>query len=413
MSQIIFYYVDGRMPTEKANGYQSAQMCQAFSEIGSAITLLVPYRKKTRNISGLSKAIGEYYGLRSDLKVFKLSSWDLIDFFQGRLHFSDHSYVSRFADIGSSFSAAYMLAKFLGKNQFDYLYLRSVYVLLLLNLLLPKELIKKIVFEVHNVNKNFLVRRLLCSSLNKVHAVIAVTGHLKKRYVVEGVDENKILVAHDGVDIHSFKLKISKNDAREKIGLPLDKKIASFVGKFHTNGEEKGIPEIIRASKFLFLKHPDLVIYFVGGPLERVKNYNKIIYDLELPKQKLIFIEKQPISQVPLYLAASDVLLMPHPLTEFYAYYVSPLKLFEYMASGRPIIGSNLPSICEVLTNNSNSLLVTPGCPDDLANGVSKLITDTELAEAISNQASLDVSKYSWIKRAEQISLFLENLGKV
>ena len=94
---------------------------------------------------------------------------------------------------------------------------------------------------------------------------------------------------------------------------------------------------------------------------------------------------------------------MPHPKTHFYSFNVSPLKLFEYMAAGRPIIASNLPSICEVLMHRKNSLLVAPGSHIAICNSILELLEDHVLNEKISTNALNDVKKYTWNIRAKRV----------
>jgi len=76
------------------------------------------------------------------------------------------------------------------------------------------------------------------------------------------------------------------------------------------------------------------------------------------------------------------------------------------MASKRPIIATDLPSIREVLSEK-NAIIVKPGDPSDLANGIKKILEDKELAEQISQQAFRDVDNYTWEKRVESILDFI------
>ena len=85
-------------------------------------------------------------------------------------------------------------------------------------------------------------------------------------------------------------------------------------------------------------------------------------------------------------------------------YYTSPLKLFEAMASGRPVVASDLPSIREVIEHGRNGLLVPPGEPRELASALLRLLTDRELGERLATQAFDDVARYSWDRRAEKIA---------
>ena len=60
-------------------------------------------------------------------------------------------------------------------------------------------------------------------------------------------------------------------------------------------------------------------------------------------------------------LARANVLVLPNPASAISSRFTSPLKLFEYMAAGRPIVASDLPALREVLSPDENAVLVTPG----------------------------------------------------
>ena len=125
-------------------------------------------------------------------------------------------------------------------------------------------------------------------------------------------------------------------------------------------------------------------------------------------EKQVVFLPRVSLELLPLYQKASNILLMPFPNTEHYAYYMSPMKMFEYMASKRPIIASDLPSIKEVL-NTQNAILVRPGSTQDLVRGVERLLNDTSLGNRIAYKAFSDVVQYTWKKRAKKIISFLED----
>ncbi|MBI2466108.1 MAG: glycosyltransferase, partial [Candidatus Sungbacteria bacterium] len=97
-----------------------------------------------------------------------------------------------------------------------------------------------------------------------------------------------------------------------------------------------------------------------------------------------------------------DILLMPFPRQTHFVYYMSPLKMFEYMAAKRPIIATDLLSIREVLSEK-NAILVPSGEPKRLATAIENLYRDPSLGEKLADQAYLDVQDYTWQKRAEKI----------
>jgi glycosyltransferase involved in cell wall biosynthesis len=107
------------------------------------------------------------------------------------------------------------------------------------------------------------------------------------------------------------------------------------------------------------------------------------------------------------HLRAGSVLVLPNPASAISTRFTSPLKLFEYMAAGRPIVASDLPSIREVLRHEQNALLVEPGDAAALAAGVRRLLDDRPLADRLAQAAVTDVASYSWDRRAERLETLL------
>ena len=115
-------------------------------------------------------------------------------------------------------------------------------------------------------------------------------------------------------------------------------------------------------------------------------------------------------TRIPDLLAGMDVLVLPHTSTPISERYASPLKLFEYMAAGRPIVASDLASIREVLTDEA-AVLVAPGDPAALAAGIRHALDDWDAAERRARKAYDLVSNYTWDRRAERIDLLLDQVA--
>ena len=109
-------------------------------------------------------------------------------------------------------------------------------------------------------------------------------------------------------------------------------------------------------------------------------------------------------------LKAADILVLPNPATRISSAYTSPLKLFEYMASGRPIVASDLPALREVLRHEQNALLVEPGNASALADAIRRLVTEPGLATSLAASALRDVRRYTWDARAERLDALLTSL---
>jgi glycosyltransferase involved in cell wall biosynthesis len=125
--------------------------------------------------------------------------------------------------------------------------------------------------------------------------------------------------------------------------------------------------------------------------------------------QRMTFTGLLPPREARRRLRDADVLVLPNPASTISTRYTSPLKLFEYMASGRPIVASDLPSIREILTEGDTAVLVEPGSVDALVKGIRRVRDDRALAARIARRASEAVGRYTWDERARRLeALFAE-----
>jgi glycosyltransferase involved in cell wall biosynthesis len=116
-----------------------------------------------------------------------------------------------------------------------------------------------------------------------------------------------------------------------------------------------------------------------------------------------------PRSEVAARLLEADILVLPNSPTRISSAYTSPLKLFEYMASGRPIVASDLPSLREVLHEDA-AVLVAAGESSALAQGIQRLIDDPALAVRIAAVARTRVEDYTWKTRAERLEGLMQTV---
>jgi len=375
----LIYIANMRLPTEKAHGIQIMKMCEAFALSGIEVELVVPWR-----FNPMKEDPFEYYGVEKNFEITKLPCIDLMPLarFLGRLAF----WIQSFSFAKSAFWYAFF-------KKADIIYSRDVPPLFFLSFFK-----RNLVWENHNRNFNFIVRRVL----KKCRKIIVITKGLKDFYISKGAELDKILVAPDGVDIEKFNIDISKEKARQKLNLPLDKILIGYAGMFRTMGMEKGIDVAVKTLNYLDEQH---ILVLVGGRNKDIEFYQKLAKDWSL-EDRVLFIGQVKHREVPFYLKAFDVLIAPFPDNEHYRLYMSPLKIFEYMASQRPIAASDLPSLREVL-NEENSVLIEPDNPRSLAEGVKNILQNADLADKISKQAYSDVQKYTWEKRAERILGFV------
>ena len=102
------------------------------------------------------------------------------------------------------------------------------------------------------------------------------------------------------------------------------------------------------------------------------------------------------------------MLVLPTTSTESADRYTSPLKLFEYLAAGKPIVASDLQATREVLEDGRNAVLVTPSDADALADGINRVVDDLSLATRIAEKSFHDANGFAWEHRAERLEHLLK-----
>ncbi|MBU0722852.1 glycosyltransferase, partial [Patescibacteria group bacterium] len=338
----LIYIANARIPTEKAHGAQIFQMCESFANSKLDVELIIPWR-----FNHIKQDPFEYYGVKKNFKITKIFSFDLIPLNFGKFGFLIQAF--SFAE----FATYYVLAKSLfGKiKKTDIIYSRDEISASYLSIFK-----KNVFWETHTAKKNFIIDLLV----QKSKGIIAITQGLKDFYTEKyKINSDKILIGADAVDLEKFDIKISKQEARKKLNLPQDKKIISYIGKYKTMGESKGVEKLIQIFPEILKFNTSAYLLLVGINKDEIDEVDAIFQTLNIKNSQYKIVPHVLQTTVPFYLKASDVLTMNYPNIEHYARYMSPLKLFEYMAGGAPIVSSDLPSIREIL-NENNSVLVQP-----------------------------------------------------
>jgi glycosyltransferase involved in cell wall biosynthesis len=110
-------------------------------------------------------------------------------------------------------------------------------------------------------------------------------------------------------------------------------------------------------------------------------------------------------------LSQATVLVLPNPASAISSRFTSPLKLFEYMAAGRPIVASDLPAMREVLTPDVHAVLVEPGSAPALAAGIRRVLSDPDLSVRLAGAAATSALNYTWDRRAERLEALLAEVA--
>lgn len=350
-----------------ANRIQVLNMCKVFKKIGQDI-ILVSFNNDKNTIKRI-------YNEDIDFNIISLKS-----------------------SINYYFRSLLLFLRFLNiKNNYNYIYTRDLIFAFLVSKFFKN---KKIIYELHDLSNGKMWHFLFKRTFKNLHGCVVISEGLKEELIKWGFDSNKIHVLPDGVDLDKFDITISKNEAREILNLLDDKIIISYTGSLQN---WKGYETFLKS--YGYLKNKENIVYLVvGGNEEQVirlkEKYNN---------KNIIFVPFVENSKIPLFLKASDILVIPNSSKyEISVKYTSPLKLFEYMASKRPIIASDLPSIREVVSED-DVLFFKPDNEKDLALKIEELINDNRMQNKLVNNAFEKVKEYTWEKRAKEIiSKFLE-----
>lgn len=359
-----------------AHSVQIVNMCKAFASNNIDITLVLPRRSVYRDID-----LFEYYSIP---KTFKVKMLPCIDIFPG----SSNSifYWVRFISF-YFFAKIYTLV-----NHFDFLYSRDLYSSLFFN---------KIILEQHSFPKKFNFLKSII--FTKKRKVIVLTSFLKKRFIDAGITEKNIVVAGSAVDLEEFLKERKKIDIKQ---ISEQDFVFGYIGTLKTMNMEKGVYDCISALSFLPLNFKFLI---VGGEINDIEYYKKVAEEKKV-LDRCVFVGKVLHKDISSYVYICNVFVAPFPENEHYSYFMSPLKIFEYMASKKPIISTALPSITEVLKDGENAILIEPGNAVELATAIQKIKENPEIGIKLVENAYRDVStNYTWKIRAENIIKFINS----
>ncbi len=229
--------------------------------------------------------------------------------------------------------------------------------------------------------------------------VAAISRVHKQILLKDGWPEEKVVVAHSGVDLSLFAAAPEVQSLRAQLATPTQP-IVLYAGSLYRG---KGAELMLQAA--FRLEHVKFVC--VGGGDSEVASFCRQAEGLTLAN--IEFVGAVAHAEVPRYLQAADILVAPFTVDardvagKIIISFSSPIKLFEYMAAGKPIVASNIGAIPEVLTHETNGLLVGPGNLSELVAAISRLLRDRSLAETLAQNARRDAHSYTWDARVALI----------
>jgi glycosyltransferase involved in cell wall biosynthesis len=357
------------IPSDTANSIQVMKACNALVQIGHNVTLLVPGNPKSE-ITNLKS----HYGLQTDFPIEWLSS------------------SSRRMFTWDSVRRARAL-----KADLIYTWFPQSAVFGLLRGL-------PTVFEIHLQptgtfgplwHRAFAVvrgRKRLVSITRALVELLESDFHIH-------FPNKEVVIAPNGVDLERFASLPDPATARHQLGLRESVTVMCTGHLYKGRGAELFIA--------LARTIPNAHFVWVGGRPEDIDFWRQRVDINSI--YNVTFIGFIPNGSLPLYQAAADILLMPYSEsimgssgTADSAAVASPMKMFEYMATGRAIASAYLPVIREVL-NENNAVFCKPDDVNSWKNTLQHLLDDENLRNSLGRQAKQDAQRYTWIARAQHI----------
>jgi len=232
-------------------------------------------------------------------------------------------------------------------------------------------------------------------ALSKLTAIISnsefVSASISQFY---GINQNKVKIIYKSIDLSRFKMFPMDNKEKEPVIL--------LVG---SNFQRKGLPLLIKAAPNVLERYPSAQFYVIGSDPNSGK-MRKLCKE-EGVDNAFRFIGHVDNKKISGYYKTADVFVMPSLVEAF------GVVFLESMASGTPVIGSNVGGTKELIEHYKNGLLVDPNNSDQLAEYILKLLSDRELRARVINEGYETVRNYDMNNMIEETIDFYSKLLSV
>ncbi|KKW41865.1 MAG: Glycosyl transferase group 1 [Candidatus Magasanikbacteria bacterium GW2011_GWA2_56_11] len=378
----LIYVANARLPTEKAHGLQIVSMCEALARSGADLTLL------SLGPGDSAQDIFTYYNVEPLFAVEYLAKTPQrvstpAAFRLRQLRFSWQVWRRLWPDRRK--------AVVLTRDELTGWGLSCLGV--------------RVFYDMHGFPEH---KRWLWKLALRALTGIVVTNHWKKRQCQERfrIPAEKMMVAPNGYDPRLFPVPgagPAREDLRRALGFPAAKKVVLYTGNFY---DWKGVHTLGKAAALL----PETAVWFVGGSEEEAVKFRDRYR--ALPNVRVL--SYRPHAQIPQYLQAADVLVLPNsaraedPRFAVYSQFdTSPMKLFEYMGSGTPIVATDLPSVREII-DETTAEFFPPDDPDRLAAAIKEVLENETAAKLRAGRARERVAReFTWDRRSGRLLEFI------
>ena len=379
----IFYISSSSFPSRRANAVHVMNMCKALNNLNHRVTLFI--RSESNDCRNY---IFDNYEINSKL-INIIETMPLL---------------KRGTELFIAFKA---LIRYLFLNNLEKNSILIISINLFAAFFLSSLHKKKLIYETHILETGIIRKFVQKLLLQKKNVKIVVISKVLKKILLSNYNSESSNIkvypdaAFDGGSPLANNIKIIK---RKKYFSQIKKvhKYNHFVGYFGHLYAGRGI-EIIQN---LAEKKSEVLFLVFGGQDEDILKYQK-----NNKLSNLMFMGHLPSKKVKFVMSIMDVLLMPYQKSVSVslksvntASWMSPIKMFEYMSVGTPIISSDLQVLREILVDRHNSSLVKPDDVIEWLTALNLLIKDKNLAERLGTNAYKEfIEKYTWEIRAKKM----------
>jgi len=376
----IAYVCNLCIPSRTAASVHVMKMCSAFAAEGNNVTLFIPFLRKEE--PGVEN-IYDFYGIPENFNVEKI---------RFRVPF-----IKVLRTLGYSFIAAH----YIKRKGFDCVYGRDLYICYIS----ARVFNVPVFFERHTPFKP--VSKILFRSLStskQFRKLIVITDTLKQHFLKHHkIDADKIYVAPDGADAIEDTLV-----PKELIGKSIGMFHVGYIGHLYKGRGMEIMEDLATKCHYAFF-------HIVGGRDSDIQYWKERLSH----KDNIHFYGYVPHSQTASYGKSMDALIAPYQ-NEVYtavatkssqgtARWMSPLKIFEYMSMGKPIICSDLPVLREELVDGETCIMCPPDDIDKWCEAIKKLHENQEFIDTIASNALSGFKKYTWRQRAKNLVELIEH----
>jgi glycosyltransferase involved in cell wall biosynthesis len=393
----ILYFADVRFPLERANGIQTMQTCYAVAERGHTVDLIV--------------RLDTHKPARDPFQYYDLPPLD-------RLRI-ERAPVAGTAAVRRIGYLAFAAGRAAGAKRADVVVTRDLGVASLL-LSIPRGMRPPVVYESHGYAPDVasalpaLVSTARPPSPRKLKRLARREERVWRE--ADGYVTITVGLAHELTTLFGRRPRLRV--AADGVRLPRNR-------EWHEPARDSSRPTVVAYAGHLYpwkgvevlldavARVPDVTALIIGGheaepDLWRVRGHAE---HLGISSRARFTGYVDPPGVAPL-VSDADILALPNPASAIATRFTSPLKLFEYMAAGKPIVASDLPSIREVLHDNVNALLVEPGSAEAMAVAIRRLTQDRGLAARLARAAWEAAAQYGWDRRADKLEAALLEAAK-